>query len=138
MTASRLQLMCVLPYIGKFSLDLRAQLRRTIEKNLPFCLDPLGELVTCLDSKILLTEKKSTLEQSTAINVVTARLKITEKLPHFHYSIWTHGSLKSDRKKKLKNWRFGNICPHVAMSLHCNFWLFWYSIIYTNILPKKN
>ena len=31
------ELICVLPYLGKASLDLRIRLRRTIERNLPFC-----------------------------------------------------------------------------------------------------
>ena len=31
------ELICVLPYLGKASLDLRTRLRRTIERNLPFC-----------------------------------------------------------------------------------------------------
>ena len=31
------QLICVLPYLGKASLDLRTRLRRTIERDLPFC-----------------------------------------------------------------------------------------------------
>ena len=31
------ELICVLLYLGKASLDLRAKLRRTIERNLPFC-----------------------------------------------------------------------------------------------------
>ena len=30
-------LICVLPYLGKASLDLRKKLRRIIERNLPFC-----------------------------------------------------------------------------------------------------
>ena len=33
----KLQLVCVLPCTEKSSLDLRASLRRTIEKNIPFC-----------------------------------------------------------------------------------------------------
>ena len=37
LTVPKLQLVCVLPYTGKSSLDLRARLRRTIEKNIPFC-----------------------------------------------------------------------------------------------------
>ena len=36
MTAPKLQLACVLPYTGKCSLDLRARLRLTIEKIIPF------------------------------------------------------------------------------------------------------
>ena len=31
------ELICVLPYLGKASLDLRTRLRLTIERNLPFC-----------------------------------------------------------------------------------------------------
>ena len=37
LTVPKLQLVCVMPYTGKSSLDLRARLRRTIEKNIPFC-----------------------------------------------------------------------------------------------------
>ena len=36
-TVPKLQLVYVLPYTGKSSLDLRACLRRRIEKNTPFC-----------------------------------------------------------------------------------------------------
>ena len=31
------ELICVLPYLGKASLDLRTRFRRTVERNLPFC-----------------------------------------------------------------------------------------------------
>ena len=34
---SKRELICLLPYLGKASLDLRTRLRRTIERNLPFC-----------------------------------------------------------------------------------------------------
>ena len=37
LTVPKLQLVCVLPYTGKPSLDLIARLRCTIEKNIPFC-----------------------------------------------------------------------------------------------------
>ena len=37
LTVPKLQLVCVLPYTFKSSLDLRARLRLTIEKNIPFC-----------------------------------------------------------------------------------------------------
>ena len=36
-TVPKRELICVLPYLGKASLDLRTKLRRTIERNLPFC-----------------------------------------------------------------------------------------------------
>ena len=37
LTVPKLQLVCVLPYTGKSSLDLRARLRCTIEKNILLC-----------------------------------------------------------------------------------------------------
>ena len=37
LTVPKLQLVCVLRYTGKCSLELRARLRRTIEKNIPYC-----------------------------------------------------------------------------------------------------
>ena len=40
----------MLPYTGRSSLDLRARLRHTIEKNIPFV--SFKALVTCLGSKI--------------------------------------------------------------------------------------
>ena len=36
-TVPKRELICVLPYLGEASLDLRTKLRRTIERNLPFC-----------------------------------------------------------------------------------------------------
>ena len=36
-TVPKLQIVCVLPYADKSSLDLRARLRGTAEKNTPFC-----------------------------------------------------------------------------------------------------
>ena len=36
-TVPKRELICILPYLGKASLDLRTKLRQTIEKNLPFC-----------------------------------------------------------------------------------------------------
>ena len=36
-TVPKRELICILPYLGKTSLDLRTRLRRTIERNLPFC-----------------------------------------------------------------------------------------------------
>ena len=44
-------------------------------------LDPLADLLTCLDSKILL-RKKSYLERSVAIRVVIARLLITDNFSY--------------------------------------------------------
>ena len=37
-TVPKRELICILPYLGKVSLDLRTKLRRTIERNLPICI----------------------------------------------------------------------------------------------------
>ena len=55
LTVPKLQLVCMLPYTSKPSLDLRARLRCAIDRkyhsvNLILFLDPLAELVNCLDS----------------------------------------------------------------------------------------
>ena len=72
---------------GKSSFDLRAQLIHTIGTNIPFrklftipfvVFRSTAGLVTCLDSKIP-SRKTFSLERSTAIRVVTARLIIKEK-----------------------------------------------------------
>ena len=73
LTVPKLKLVCVLAYTGKYSLDLRARLRRTIEikiyysLSLMLLLDPLADLVTCLDSKISL--KKSSLWNNLPLHV---------------------------------------------------------------------
>ena len=67
LTVPKLQLLCVLPYTGKSSLDFRARLRRTIEENIPFCkynvvfrsICILGNFFRLKDS---LERKKSSLE----------------------------------------------------------------------------
>ena len=83
-TVPKRELICVLPYLGKASLDLKTKLRRTIERNLPFCklnnfLDLSVDLTLYFISKIHL-RKNSALELFIAIGVVTATLLITEKL----------------------------------------------------------
>ena len=82
-TLPKRELISVLPYLGKASLDLRTNLRRTIERNWPF-----GKLKTIFTSKCKLNtlfhfkiylKKKSALEKFIAIGVVTATLLTTEK-----------------------------------------------------------
>ena len=65
-TVFKRELICVLPYLGKASLDLKTKLIRTIERNLPFCklnnfLDLSVDLTLYFISKIHL-RKKSALE----------------------------------------------------------------------------
>ena len=82
-TVPKKELICVLSYLGKASLDLRTRLRRTIERNLPFCKSKIIfrsklRLDTLFHFKDLL-EKKSFLEKFIVIGVVTATLLITKK-----------------------------------------------------------
>ena len=83
LTVPKLQLVWVLSYTGKSSLDLRARLRRTNKKNIPFCkLNIVFRSTRRLDNSFRFKdslEKKSSLEQSTTIRIVTARLLIMEK-----------------------------------------------------------
>ena len=83
LTVPKLQLVCVLAYRGKSSLDLRARLRWTTEKNIPFCklnvvfrsTCKLGNLFRFKDS----LEKKILPGIIYPIRVVTVRLLITKK-----------------------------------------------------------
>ena len=81
--APKRELICILPYLGKASLDLRTRLRQTIERNLPFC-----KLKIIFRSKCRLNTLfrfKDSLEKKIRsgiiyrYSVVTARLLITEK-----------------------------------------------------------
>ena len=82
-TVPKKELICLLSYLGKASLDLRTRLRRTIERNLPFCKSKIIfrsklRLNTLYHFKDLL-EKKSFLEKFIIIAVVTATLLIKKK-----------------------------------------------------------
>ena len=80
MTVPKLQLVCLLHYSGKCSLDLRARLRRAVENFVgqKLFLDLLADLIPCLDSNISL-RKIYYLEYSTTIYILTASLLSTEK-----------------------------------------------------------
>ena len=66
LTVPKLRSVCVLPYTGKSSLDLRTRLRRTIEKNIPFCKLNVVFRSTCRLGNLFRfkysLEKKSSLE----------------------------------------------------------------------------
>ena len=77
------ELICVLPYLGKASLDLRTRLRQTIERNLPF-----GELKIIFRSKCrlnTLSHFKDSLEKKIRSGIIyrytcsNCKLLITEK-----------------------------------------------------------
>ena len=62
-------------------------------------LDPLADLLTCLDSKILL-RKKSCLERSVAIRVVIARLLITDNFSYIFVRAPKHMRTSNLKGKK--------------------------------------
>ena len=66
LTVPKIQLVCFLPYTGKSSLDLRACLRRAIEKNILFCQLNIVFRTTCRLGNFFQfkdsVEKKSSLE----------------------------------------------------------------------------
>ena len=63
-TVPKRELICILPYLSKSSIDLRTKLGRTIERNLPLCklkksLDLSVNLTLYFISKIHLREKSA-------------------------------------------------------------------------------
>ena len=62
------QLVCVLPYTDKSSLDLRARLTRTIEKNIPFCEPSVVFRSTCRLGNLF--RYKDSLEKKTLSGIV--------------------------------------------------------------------
>ena len=62
-------------------------------------LDPLADLLTCLDSKILL-RKKSYLERSVAIRVVIAWLLITDNFSYIFVRAPKHMRTSNLKGKK--------------------------------------
>ena len=95
------ELICVLPYLGKASLDLRTRLRRTIERNLPFrskCrLNTLFRFKDSLEKKI-----------RSGINYcyTCSNCKVTyyeKSFRHFYTRVAEHMGISNLIGKRLKN-----------------------------------
>ena len=65
LTVPKLQLVCVLPCTDKSSLDFRTCLRRTVEKNIPFCKVNVVFRFTCKLSN--LCRFKDSLEKTNSL-----------------------------------------------------------------------
>ena len=117
LTVPKLRSVCVLPYTGKSPLDLRTRLRRTIEKNIPFCklnvvfrsICRLGNLFRFKYS----LEKKSSLEQSTPIRLVTAGYLLRRNVPKFFTRASEHMGTSNLTGKRLKNAKESAISDHL-------------------------
>ena len=95
--------MCVLPYAGKPSPDLRTRLRRMIEKNIckfNVVFRPTCRLANLFRFKDSLEKKKSYLERSVALRVVIARLLITDNFSYIFIRAPKHMRTSNLKGKK--------------------------------------
>ena len=100
------RLVCVLPYTGKSSLDLRARLRRTIEKHITFCKRNVVFRSTCGLGKLF--RFKDSLEKKIVSGIVyrytCSNCKVTyygKTFRHFlleHLSTWNFESNGSSKR----------------------------------------
>ena len=116
------ELICVLPYLGKASLDLRTRLRRTTERNLPFC-----ELKIIFRSKCglnTLFRFKDSLEKKIRSGIIyrytCSNCKVTyygKTFRYFYTRAAEHMRISNLTGKRLKNVMQSAISDHL---LQCN------------------
>ena len=116
------ELICVLPYLGKVSLDLRTRLRQTIERNLPFC-----KLKIIFRSKCRLNTLfhfKDSLEKKIRSGIIyrytCSNCKVTyygKTFRHFYTRAAEHMGISNLTGKRLKTVMQSAISDHL---LQCN------------------
>ena len=121
-TIPKRELICVLPYLGKASLDLRTKLRRTIERNLPFC-----KLKIIFRSKCRLNTLfhfKDSLEKKIRSGIIyryrCSNCNVTyygKTFRHFYTKAAEHMGISNLTGKRLKNVKQSAIYDHL---LQCN------------------
>ena len=121
-TIPKRELICVLPYLGKASLDLRTKLRRTIERNLPFC-----KLKIIFRSKCRLNTLfhfKDSLEKKIRSGIIyryrCSNCNVTyygKTFRHFYTRAAEHMGISNLTGKRLKNVKQSAISDHL---LQCN------------------
>ena len=110
--------MCVLPYTGKSSIDLRTCLRRTIEKNIPFCKLNIVFRSTCrLDN---LRRFKDSLKKKILSGIVCrytcSNCKVTyyeKTIRHFLTRVSEHTGTSNLTGKRIKNAKELAISDHL-------------------------
>ena len=114
-------LICVLPYLGKASLDLRA--RRTIERNLTFCKLKIIFRLQCRLNTLKISKLKDLLEKKIRSGIIyrytCSNRKITyygKTFRHFYTRAAEHMGIYYLKGKRLKNVMQSAICDHL---LHC-------------------
>ena len=121
-TVPKRDLICVLPYLGKGTLDLRIKLRRTIERNLPFCkLKTIFRFKCRLDT---LFHFKDSLEKKIRSGIIyryrCSNCNVTyygKTFSHFYTRAAEHMGISNLRGKGLKNVKQSAISDHL---LQCN------------------
>ena len=112
----------VLPYLGKLSLDLRTRLRRTLERDLPYC-----KLKIIFESKSRLNTLcrfKDPLEKKIRSGIIycytCSKCKVTyygKTFRHFYTRVAKHMVISNVTGKRLKNVKQSAISDHL---LQCN------------------
>ena len=112
------ELTFVLPYLGKLSFDLRTRLRRTIERDLPYC-----KLKIIFRSKCRLNTLfrfKDPFEKNTRSGIIyhytCSNCKVTyyvETFRHFYTRTAEHMGISSLTGKHQKNVKQFPICDHL-------------------------
>ena len=105
-------LICVLPYLGKASIDLRTKLRRTIERNLLFC-----KLKMIFRSKCRLNKK---VHSGIICRYRCSKCNVNyygKTFRHFYTRVVEHLGISNLTEKLLKNVKKSVISDH---SLQCN------------------
>ena len=121
-TVPKRELICFLPYLDKASFDLRTKLRRTIERNLPFC-----KLKMIFRSKCRLNTLfhfKDSLEKKIPPEIIY-RYRCSncnvfyygKSFRHFYTRAATHMGIFNLSGKRLKNVKQSAISDHL---LQCN------------------
>ena len=121
-TVPKRELICVLPYLGKASLDLKTKLRRTIERNLPFC-----KLNIIFRSKYRLNTLfhfKDSLEKKLRSGIIyryrCSSCNVTyygKTFRHFYTRAAENMGISNLTEKRLKNVKQSAISDHL---LQCN------------------
>ena len=112
------ELIWVLPYLGKTSLNLRTRLRRTIERNLPFC--KLKIIFTSKCRRNTLFYFKDSLEKKIRSGIIyrcrCSNRNVTyygKTFPHFYTRASEHMRISNLTGKRLRNVKQSAISDHL-------------------------
>ena len=120
-TVHKRELIHLLPYLGKASLDLRTKLRRTIERNLPFCKSKI--IFRCKCRLKTLFHFKDSLEKKFQSGIIyryrhsNCNATYYGKLfRHFYTRAAEHMGISNLTGKRLKHVKQSAISQHLLQS----------------------